>query len=316
MWITSSPAKTLTPAAVALGNFDGLHRGHRRVIQPILNFVAAATDKLAPEPNSTYNYATVVTFNPHPQEFFTGQSRALLTPLNEKAQQMQSLGVEQLVLLPFDRELAALSPQQFVEKILVQQLRSQRISVGEDFCFGKARTGTATNLSAIAATYGIPVTIVPLETCKGKRISSSSIREALQQGDLECVEALLGRSYTLIGSVVEGQQLGRTIGFPTANIQLPPEKFIPRQGVYAVRVDIEAETQLGVMNIGTRPTVNGTIPSAEVHLLDWSGDLYGKTITVHLEKFLRPEQKFASLEALRTQIEADCATAKSFLSAE
>lgn len=329
MWITSSPAKSLTPSAVALGNFDGVHRGHQRVIQPVLNVAGA----------SQHNYATVVTFNPHPQEFFTGQSRALLTPLNEKVQQLLSLGVEQLVLLPFDRELAALSPQQFVEKILVQHLRSQRISVGEDFRFGRARTGTATELQAIAATYDIPVTIVPLQTCEGERISSSSIRQALQQGDLQCANQLLGRPYTLLGSVVKGQQLGRTIGFPTANVQVPPEKFLPRQGVYAVRVSIEEGTQktkeevkipqlfspeseqvlsdlLGVMNIGYRPTVNGTSPTVEVHLLNWCGDLYGKTITVHLEKFLRPEQKFASLEALKAQIQADCTMARSLLITE
>lgn len=306
MWITSSLAKVITPTAVALGNFDGVHIGHQRVIQPAVTFADA----------SLKTYATVVTFNPHPQEFFTGQSRALLTPLNEKAQQMELQGIKQLVLLPFDRELAALSPQHFVEKILVQQLCSQRISVGEDFRFGRARTGTATELQAIAATYGIAVTIVPLQTFEGERISSSSIRQALQQGDLQCVKRLLGRPYTLIGAVVKGQQLGRTIDFPTANLELPPEKFLPRQGVYSVRVFLEEGTKLGVMNIGVRPTVNGTSPSVEVHLLDWSGDLYGKTITVQLEKFLRPEQKFASLEALKTQIKADCALAKSFLGAQ
>jgi len=322
VWITSSPTETLTPAAVALGNFDGVHRGHQLVIRPILNCVGAAVEEskgtraMSPSlphkaPNSLRTYATVVTFNPHPQEFFTGQARALLTPLNEKVQQMVNLGVEQLLLLPFDRELAALSPQQFVEKILLQQLHAQQISVGEDFRFGKGRSGTATELQAIAATYGIPTTIVPLQTCAGERISSSSIRQALEKGDLDCAKALLGRSYTLSGFVVKGQQLGRTIGFPTANIQLPPEKFLPRHGVYAVRASIEDVTELGVMNIGVRPTVNGNIPSVEVHLLDWSGDLYGKSITVHLEKFLRSEQKFASLEALKQQIQADCAMTKS-----
>jgi riboflavin kinase/FMN adenylyltransferase len=332
--LPSFPAKTLKSAAVALGKFDGVHRGHQRVIQPILNFAGASlADETAPltqisrdlfcrtmsgndRVNLSQTYATVVTFNPHPQEFFTGETCALLTPLNEKVQQMQCLGVEQLVILPFDRELADLSPQQFVEKILVQQLRSQRISVGEDFRFGKARVGTATDLQTIAATYNIPVTIVPLQTSDGERISSSSIRQALQQGDLECANQFLGRPYSLIGTVIKGQQLRRTIGFPTANFQLPPEKFLPRQGVYAVRVSMEEGTELGVMNIGVRPTVNGTSPSVQVHLLDWAGDLYGKTITVHLEKFLRPKQKFASKEALKAQIQADCAVAKSFLSAQ
>lgn len=313
MWVTSSLAKALTPTAVALGNFDGLHLGHQRVIQPVLNFACAS-----------HGYSTVVTFNPHPQEFFTGQRRALLTPLNEKVEELVRLGVEQLVLLPFDRELATLSPQQFVEKILVQQLGSRQISVGEDFRFGNQRSGTATDLQAIAASFGIPVTIVGLHTCEGdacggqpERISSSSIRQALEQGDLQRAKVLLGRPYTLTGCVVKGQQLGRTIGFPTANIELPPQKFLPRQGVYAVRVFMcPTSSLLGVMNIGSRPTVNGTHPSVEVHLLDWSGDLYGKTITVQPEKFLRPEQKFASLEALKAQIQADCAIARSVLTLE
>lgn len=313
MWFTSSPAKALTPTAVALGNFDGLHRGHRRVIEPILNL-------------TEHTYSTVVTFNPHPYEFFTRQNRALLTPLNEKVQLLTRLGVEQLVLLPFDGELAALSPQEFVEKILMQQLHSQHISVGEDFCFGKQRSGTASTLQAIAANLGIAVTIVPLHTCEGERISSSSIRQALEQGDLKRVESLLGRPYTLTGSVVKGQQLGRTIGFPTANLQLPAEKFLPRQGVYAVRVSIEplppappaspALSSPAVMNIGYRPTVNGTSPTVEVHLLDWSDDLYGKTMTVQLEEFLRAEQKFNSLEDLKAQIQIDCATARAILSLE
>ena len=319
MLVTSSLAKALTPTAVALGNFDGLHRGHQRVIQPILNFVADQWSTVSGNGQKTTNvstYGTVVTFNPHPQEFFTGQPRALLTPLNEKVQQLIRLGVQQLVLLPFDRELAALSPQEFVEKILLQQLRCQQISVGEDFCFGKQRTGTAKDLQALAATFNIPVTMVPLHTCEGERISSSSIRRALEQGDLAHAKALLGRPYILTGSVIKGQQLGRKIGFPTANLQLPTEKFLPRQGVYAVRVLGEDSSSLGVMNIGHRPTVNGIHPSVEVHLLDWSDDLYGKTLTVQLEKFLRPEQKFASLEALIGQIQVDCAIARSQLTLE
>jgi riboflavin kinase/FMN adenylyltransferase len=314
VWVTSSAAKALTPTAIALGNFDGLHRGHQRVIEPIL-------DRVRSEERTEHTYATVVTFNPHPQEFFTGQRRALLTPLNEKVQQLLRLGVEQLVLLPFDRALAALKPQEFVERILVQQLRSERISVGEDFRFGWQRSGTATDLQAIAGNFGIPVTIVSLYTCEGERISSSSIRQALEQGNLQRAKTLLGRPYTLTGSVIKGQQLGRTIGFPTANLQMPPEKFLPQQGVYAVRVFIEegwekTDSLPGVMNIGSRPTVNGIYPSVEVHLLDWFEDLYGKTLTVQLQKFLRSEQKFASLEALKAQIQTDCAIARSVLSLE
>ena len=346
MWITSSPTTALTPTTVALGNFDGVHRGHQQVIKPILqesgfSQVITATppavewqnrlEGLA-NPNLKENfedkaraetghvYSTVATFNPHPREFFSGKTWKLLTPRAEKAQQLSRMGVEQLVLLPFDGELASLSPQQFVEKILVQQLGATHVSVGQDFHFGYRRTGTSANLQAIASTYGIEVTIVSLQTCQGERISSTLIRQSLEQGDISQANRLLGRPYTVTGVVVKGQQLGRTMGFPTANLQLPSKKFLPRSGVYCVRVESDSLTssvafQPGVMNIGHRPTVNGISLTVEVHLLDWSGDLYGQTLTVSLEQFLRPEQKFASLDALKGQIQADCEVAKAFLEA-
>lgn len=357
MRVTSSLTTVLTPTAVALGNFDGVHRGHQQVIQPILQN-SEVTTPLTPSFTGTGTWVdelgvqidragencqslsqtkatglpltTVVTFNPHPQEFFTGQPRTLLTPPDEKAFQMMRLGVEQLVLLPFDQVLANLSPQQFVEEILVRQLQAKRVSVGQDFRFGCQRAGTAVDLQAIAANYGIEVFIVPLHTSEGERISSSIIRQSLLEGEVERANRLLGRPYSLIGEVVQGQQLGRTLGFPTANLSLPPEKFLPRQGVYAVELFIHKNQKTGggaceegskgteqllpgVMNIGYRPTVDGTYPTVEVHLLDWLGDLYGKTVTVNLQQFLRSEQKFVSLEALKTQIQADCATAKKVL---
>lgn len=261
------------------------------------------------------SYPTVVTFNPHPQEFFSGQPRTLLTPAGEREELLAILGIAQLVLLPFDRDLAFLSPADFVEKILVQQLQAQWISVGSDFCFGYQRSGTTADLKAIAATYGIAVTVVPPYTCAGERISSSAIRQALQRGEMQRANQLLGRSYSLIGKVIQGQQLGRKLGFPTANLQVPGEKFLPSQGVYGVRVQSSAlaQEQIGVMNLGYRPTVNGLSQTIEVHLLDWSGDLYGQTLTVTLEQFLRPEQKFETLADLKAQISVDCATARSYL---
>jgi riboflavin kinase/FMN adenylyltransferase len=318
----------LTPTAVALGKFDGVHLGHQRVIQPVLQ---PSKGENLPQQRI---YSTVVTFHPHPQEFFTGQLRALLTPLDEKVQHLRSLGVEQLVLLPFDRELSALSPQEFVEKILVQKLQCQKISVGQDFCFGKDRTGTAGELQLLAAKYNIPVTIVPLQTypnnlpteykcgsttAQDNRISTSLIRQTLEGGDIQRANLLLGRPYTFTGLVIQGQQLGRTIGFPTANLQLPKDKFLPHQGVYAVLISILSEVSdtsaqyLGVMNIGYRPTVDGSHSSVEVHLLDWSGNLYGQKLIVQLVEFLRPEQKFPSIEALRTQIQFDCTQARKVL---
>lgn len=304
MWITSSLDTVRTPTFVALGNFDGVHRGHQRVIEPILSA----------------SVATVVTFYPHPHEFFTGQRRQLLTPLDEKVELLQSLGVEQLVLLPFDQELADMPPVEFVETILLKRLQARQISVGQDFCFGYRRSGTTQDLQTIAARHGVSVQIVPLHTQNGDRISSSAIRQALQDGELATANQLLGRPYTLIGKVVHGQQLGRTIGFPTANLQPPPEKFLPRQGVYSVYVHclaLPADERMlpGVMNIGHRPTLDGIKQTIEVHLLNWSGNLYDQTLTVSLVKFLRPEQKFPSLDALKTQIQLDCDMARSLLTA-
>ncbi len=379
MWVTSSCTAALTPTSVALGNFDGLHLGHRQVVQPILNrslgqtsatvsetgqswhFIAGKDENLESEHPATCDndsagnrlsgrdsdagdrpYSTVVTFDPHPQEFFTGQPKKLLTPLAEKVELLAAMGVEQLVLLPFDRELAALTASEFVEEILVRQLQASRISVGVDFRFGRGRAGTAVDLQSIASSYGIDVTLAPLHNCgEGDRISSSAIREALASGDLRKAHQLLGRPYSLVGTVVGGQRLGRTIGFPTANIELPPEKFLPRFGVYAVQVSVKDRGGMikdesssykwenpqslisgkasdlsfvnGVMNVGCRPTVDGQQPTVEVHLLDWSGDLYGQTLSASLVEFLRPEQKFASLDALKTQIQTDCDVARKLL---
>ena len=342
--VTNQASLALTPTAVALGKFDGVHRGHQRVIKPIsecaprglnLSGEELESGKTTPyqQPTSApkHIYSTVVTFNPHPQEFFSGKPRALLTPLNEKVQQLRLLGVEQLVLLPFDRELCELPPDEFVKKILVQQLQATQISVGQDFRFGAKRSGTAYDLQNIAASYNIPVTITSLEIDtiqdtepqnkreEMTRISTSLIRSILEDGDVERAHQLLGRPYSLHGVVVKGQQLGRTIGFPTANLDLPKDKFLPSNGVYAVRVFEASGTdeQLefltnGVMNIGNRPTVNGENITVEVHLFDWSGDLYGKKLVVKLEKFLRRETKFATLEALKNQIQLDCSAARDF----
>jgi riboflavin kinase / FMN adenylyltransferase len=291
------------------------------VIKPVVTVAHAASPVLAvtqgaePEDSSqdTAPVATVVTFHPHPQEFFTGQRRLLLTPIEEKAQYLQTLGIQQLVLLPFNTALANLTPQEFVEQLLVQRLQAKWISVGQDFHFGRHRSGTVADLHQIAAQYGIPVEVAPLHLHQDQRISSSAIREALSQGELQRANELLGRTYTLVGKVVTGQQLGRTIGFPTANLQLPENKFLPRFGVYSVWVKSAFGRQPGVMNIGYRPTVAGQQLTVEVHLLDWSGDLYGHTVTVSLEQFLRPEQKFASLDELKAQIQRDCDQARTLL---
>lgn len=342
MWITSSPTSARKPAKIALGNFDGVHLGHQRVIEPVLTHKGGlpalvlaedmcleaaeasgyshlpGTVAKREEPISDFGeWASVVTFFPHPKEFFSGRARPLLTPLEEKSRQLACLGVDQLVLLPFNAELANLEAAEFVERILIDNLQATHISVGIDFHFGKGRGGNAELLSAIATRHNIPVTIVPLRNDVEGRISSSRIRQALTEGELTQANQLLGRPYTLTGIVVHGKQVGRTIGFPTANLKLPSDKFIPRQGVYSVKafgILPNQKPTFGVMNIGNRPTVAGQDLSVEVHLFNWQGDLYGETITVSLERFIRPEQKFESLDKLKEQIARDCDAARNSFS--
>ena len=324
MQTIASLTDVLTPTIVALGNFDGIHRGHLQVIQPILtrNFNPGyPSNGASSKPASPVRpYSTVVTFTPHPQEFFTGRPKTLLTPIPEKMQYLTELGVEQLVLLPFNRELANLSALDFVKTILFERLQVQGISIGQDFRFGVGRTGTAQNLKEIAHQSQIPVHITPLQFEGQERISSSAIRQALLTGKLDQANGLLGRPYTLEGKVVKGQQLGRTIGFATANLKLPANKFLPHHGVYGVWVRATpgsglSQLQPGVMNLGMRPTVSGQTLTLEVHLFDWSGDLYGHQLQVQLDCFIRPEQKFTSLEDLKAQIARDCQTAKQKLGA-
>lgn len=303
MLIASSIEQIKTPTAIALGNFDGIHQGHRTVLRPIIESFQST--------QQPHIYPSVVSFTPHPREFFTGGKLQLLTPIPQKAALLSTLGIEQLILLPFDRDLAALSPQQFVEQIIVKQLQATFISVGADFHFGYQRKGTGADLQNIAANYGIKVQLNALHKYSDRhnqqvRVSSSLIRQALAAGDMKTANLMLDSPYSLWGTVVTGQQLGRTIGFPTANLQLPAEKFLPRFGVYGVEVLMEQATIKGVMNIGCRPTVEGKAPTIEVHLLNWSGELYGQTLKVNLMEFLRPEKKFDSLEALKQQITQDC----------
>ncbi|WP_204137634.1 bifunctional riboflavin kinase/FAD synthetase [Halomicronema sp. CCY15110] len=355
MWITSSLSTAHTPSDIALGNFDGVHLGHQTVILPILPSAPSASQVLAaqhltpptdfaslrgysdrcpllldtcdfqpatppaePPPGASSPIPTVVTFYPHPQEFFSGQSRPWLTPLAEKAALMKLLGVRQLVLLPFNAELSNLPPAVFVEQVLLQRLQARHISVGADFRFGHQRQGDVTLLKQLAEQRGTRVTVVDLAHAGGDRISSSRIRQALCAGDIDQVQQLMGRPYRLLGRVVKGQQLGRQLGFPTANLQVPPEKFLPRTGVYSAWVygvpgHADDEALPAVMNLGVRPTVDGQNQSIEVHLLNWQGDLYGQTLTVALKDFLRPEQRFDSLEHLKAQIQADCAAALAVL---
>lgn len=351
MWITSSLATAKTPTTVALGNFDGVHLGHQRVVlgahggDGTLGWPCAEASHLAgcsavdggslagetgvagstgivdgnadSEPVNAEPIPTVVTFLPHPQEYFTGRSRQLLTPLQEKARLLSTWGIRQIVLLPFTPELAQLSAPAFVQDILLDRLQASHISVGADFRFGHQRRGTAAMLQHLAMAQGVSVAVVPLRQLRGERISSSRVRHALAKGDCTTAAELLGRPYRLRGRVVKGQQLGRTLGFPTANLQIPTDKLLPRMGVYSAMVTgdcLGPKPLPGVMNIGQRPTVQGQKTTVEVHLLNWLGNAYDTELTVNLCQYVRPEQTFASLEDLKHQIQQDCETAWSQLS--
>lgn len=301
------------PRAIALGNFDGVHQGHQKVIQPIFSCELP--------PNTS---PSLVTFFPHPQEFFSGEKKPLLTPIEEKSILLENLGVKELILLPFSQELANLTPEEFVLEILIKKINAVFISIGEDFRFGYQRQGDAQSLKQIASKYNVHINITTEqkiitsspEKQSSQRISSSFIRNNLNQGKITEANQMLGREYQLTGKVVTGKQLGRTIGFPTANLAIPAEKFVPKNGVYAVKVTVEDTDYIdlpAVMNIGNRPTVQGKNKTIEVHMFDWQEDLYEQNLLVKLVEFIRPEQKFASLEQLKTQIGLDSIEARKIL---
>jgi riboflavin kinase/FMN adenylyltransferase len=296
--VTSDLAQALRPTAVAIGNFDGLHLGHQKVLQPIRD---------SPE-----GVRTVLTFHPHPQEVLTGQKQWLLTPPAEKLALLAEMGFEQVVLLPFTPALACQPPHDFIQTVLEQGLCVRHLSVGWDFCFGHRRSGTAQTLKAWGSQCRIPVEVIPEVQLNGKRVSSSRIRAALATGEVAAAAELLGRPYRLIGEVVPGDRRGRELGFPTANLRLPPEKFLPRNGVYSAWVEVPAAAGAlpGVMNIGYRPTFAGLRHTVEVHLLDWTGDLYGQEVRVALQGFIRPERRFPKVADLIHQIQQDCQKAR------
>ena len=295
------------PTAIAIGSFDGVHAGHRRVI-------AAVTGPGEGLP-------TVVSFWPHPREVLHAERRLRLDLPAEKLDVLAELGIGQLVLVPFDRDLATLSPQMFVERVLVGQLGARRIAVGENFRFGAGRCGDAAELRRLAAAWGIAVQVVPMLHDARGRVSSSRIRHALAEGDLAEAARMLQRPYRFSGRVVSGRGLGRQLGWPTANLAIDPHKFLPMEGVYAARVQVRGPAGSGplpqpgwlaaVMNLGPQPTVDPLAPSAaEVHLLDRCLNLEGCELTVQPVALLRVQQRFHGLEALRAQIASDAAQAR------
>ena len=262
---------------------------------------------------------TVVSFWPHPREVLFGEARLRLDLPSEKLELLQPLGIEQLVLVPFTPELAQLSAEAFVNTVLLDTLKAERITVGANFRFGKNRGGDADLLRQVAAARGVEVLVSEIVEDDDGRMSSSRIRACLEKGDLDTARTLLGRSYRFQGRVVRGRGLGRELGWPTANLQVDGRKFLPALGVYAAWAWVDGNDQplAAVMNLGPQPTVDPTSPSAvEVHLLDRNMELEGRQLTVEPVKRLRGQQRFSGLEELSAQIGRDADQARSLLSVQ
>ena len=291
---------THRPSVVSIGNYDGVHLGHQELIKTLLK----NSEELSVP-------STVVTFEPLAKEFFMPGSVARISSVEQRAEQLFSLGVDQVLCIDFNTEFASLSPSRFVEKFLINGLGVRFLCVGDDFRFGKNREGDFEFLKHFGANNDFTVQAHKTFMIDGQRVSSGRVRTALEIGDFKLAAELLGRPYTISGVVSLGQQLGRTIGFPTANIVLPNTKFAVN-GVFAVRarIDNNVGEYDGVVNIGVRPTVDGIENRLEVHLFDFDVDIYDKSMDVQLLRKIREEQKFDSLDDLQAQIELDVATAR------
>ncbi len=280
---------------VTIGSFDGVHLGHQAILQQVK---AVAAELGLP--------SVVMTFEPQPQEFFSGErAPARLMRLREKVEALLDFGVDQVVCLQFNRELRNLTAAEFVRSVLVDGLGTRHLIVGDDFRFGCDRSGDFKMLAAMGETYDFAVQDTETLEVDGQRVSSTLVRQILEQGNFERASQLLGKPFTITGRVVYGQQLGRELGFPTANVQLN-RYSAPLSGVYAVLVNIDGAVYQGAANVGLRPTVGDLLkPILEVHLLDFEADLYGRRIEVEFVTKIRDEEKFTSLDKLIESIQRD-----------
>ena len=287
---------------ITLGNFDGVHRGH----QMLLDALCAKGKALAVP-------STLITFEPQPREFFAGaEVPPRLTRLREKVRLLSETGLDRMVLLPFNDRTAQLPAEWIIEVLLHKMLGARYVVVGDDFRFGRAREGDYAMMASAGELLGFEVGSMSTLVQGDTRISSTRVRQALSQGDFKTAETLLGHEYFIMGRVVYGRQLGRQLGVPTANIRLQRYKAA-LEGVYCVSVEgIDDEIHPGIANIGVRPTVDGKEPLLEVHIFDYSGNLYGQLLTVKFQRKLRDEHTFESIDALKTQIDADLITARTF----
>ncbi|HEY4650891.1 MAG TPA: bifunctional riboflavin kinase/FAD synthetase [Pontibacter sp.] len=287
----------LSYPVVTSGTFDGVHVGHQKILKRVI--------ERARQHNGQ---SVVITYWPHPRLvlFPEDNDLKLLSTIEERVEQLRSFGIDYLLIIPFTKEFSRTSSRNFVTDILVKALHTKVLVIGYDHRFGKNREGSFEHLKTHAGKYGFEVEEIPREDVDDVGVSSTKIRKALESGDLETATRYLGRYYTLTSTVIEGNKLGRTIGFPTANLATPAStKLIPANGVYAVWATIAGERHPSMMNIGLRPTVEGTHLTLEVNLLNFNRDIYGQTVTVSFVAYLRDEQKFSGLDELKAQLAKD-----------
>ena len=281
---------------LTLGTFDGVHIGHKKILERITENTE----------NGKYE-SLVLTFFPHPRMVLQEKSEIrLLNTIGEKIKLLEATGIENLVVHPFNESFSRLTAEEFVRTILVEKFQIQKIIIGHDHRFGRNRTANIDDLIAFGIEYGFEVEQISAEEIEDVSVSSTKIRKALNEGNMALANEYLGYNYFLNGTIVKGKQLGRTIGFPTANINIEEDyKLIPKIGVYVVKATINDESIFGMMNIGFNPTVNGEKQTIEVHLFNFDKDIYDQSIEVSLLHYIRDEQKFSSVDALKAQLHQD-----------
>ena len=297
------PERSDHGCVLTIGNFDGVHRGHQALLA-----------KLTAKSQATGLPSAVLTFEPHPREYFTHENRPIrLTSLREKILRIADQGVDRLYIGRFNARFAALTAEQFIEDILIRGLCARHLMIGDDFRFGKGRQGDFAMLEAAGQSVGFSVEAMHTLVHEGERVSSSAVRAALAEGDMPHAARLLGRPYSISGRVMHGDKIGRSIGFPTANIQLK-HRSPPLMGIYTVSVEGLADTPWpGVASVGVRPTINDAgRPTLEVHLFDWTAECYGAHLKVNFLAKQRDEERYDTLDALTAQIARDADQARAY----
>ncbi|MGM0946281.1 MAG: bifunctional riboflavin kinase/FAD synthetase [Bacteroidota bacterium] len=290
---------------VTSGTFDGVHLGHQKILLRLKELAKLQGGE-----------TVLITFWPHPRLVLYPKEHQLrlLSTFEEKAKLLRQFGVDHLISIPFTKEFSQLSSEEFIQKILVDKIGTKRLVIGYDHRFGKNREGSFEYLQNHSDEFGFELEEISRQDVDAIGVSSTKIRKALESGEVITANQYLGRPYELNGIVIKGQQIGRSIGFPTANIHIPNDyKLIPKDGVYAVRALVAGKIHNAMLNIGNRPTVDGNKQTVEAHLFDFKGDLYDQQITIYLESYLREEQKFENLEGLKAQLIIDQEEAKSQL---